>query len=63
MVGFFAAAAILGGCTDSEVSAADVEKNQIEFSQDSYEKAMIKSGRGKELEEEKKRNEAYKQGN
>ena len=54
---------MLVGCApDTEVSQADVEKNQKEFSQENYEKAMIAAGRGKELEEEKRRNEAYQSG-
>lgn len=54
---------MLVGCApDTEVSQADVEKNQTEFSQENYEKAMIAAGRGKELEEEKRRNEAYQSG-
>lgn len=48
------------GCgPDSEVTQADVEKNQREFSQESYEQAMIRAGKGAELEEEKKRNAAH----
>jgi hypothetical protein len=54
---------MLFGCApDSEVTQADVEKNQKEFSQENYEKAMIAAGRSKELEEEKRRNEAYQSG-
>jgi hypothetical protein len=50
----------LAGCgVDSEVTQSDVEKNRKEFSQENYEAAMIKAGKGKELEEEKKRNAAH----
>jgi hypothetical protein len=51
----------IGCAPDTEVTQSDVEKNQKEFSQENYEKAMIAAGRGKELEEEKKRNAAYSQ--
>jgi len=50
------------GCVDSDVSASETEKNLKEFSQDSYDQAMIKAGKGKELEEEKKRNAAHMAG-
>ena len=51
---------LLIGCVgSSEVSESDAVKNQQAFSQDAYEQAMIKAGKGKELEEEKKRNAAY----
>ena len=54
--------AMLCGCApDAEVTQADVEQNQKEFSQENYEKAMIAAGKGKELEEEKQRNAAYQQ--
>jgi len=66
MKGAWALAAIvaivaLSGCNavDSNVSQADVEKNRKDFSQESYEDAMRKAGRGDELEAEKKRNEDY----
>jgi PBP1b-binding outer membrane lipoprotein LpoB len=63
VITLIAAAMLMVGCTpDTEVSQADVEKNQKEFSQENYEKAMIAAGKGKELEEEKKRNAAYSQG-
>jgi hypothetical protein len=51
------------GCSNpGEVSQSDAVRNQEAFSQDAYEKAMIKAGKGKELEEEKKRNAAHLQG-
>ena len=51
------------GCNPStEVSAADAEKNKQAFSQESYEKAMIKAGKGDELAAEKARNAARNQG-
>lgn len=51
------------GCmTTGEVSQADAVKQQNAFSQDAYEQAMIKAGKGKELEEEKKRNAEYMKG-
>lgn len=54
---------LLTGCIgSSEVSQIDATKNQNAFSQDAYEKAMIKAGKGKELEEEKKRNAEYLKG-
>lgn len=58
------AAACLMGCgvPDADVTQADVERNRREFSQDAYEEAMKKAGRGKELDEEKARNEAYLRG-
>lgn len=58
------AVACLTGCgvPDTDVTQADVERNRREFSQDAYEEAMRKAGRGKELEEEKARNEAYLRG-
>jgi hypothetical protein len=52
----------IGCMPDAEVTQSDVEKNQKEFSQEAYEQAMIKAGKGKELEEEKKRNAAYLNG-
>ncbi len=52
--------ALLVGCSvDSDVTRSDAAKNQEEFSQANYEKAMIAAGKGKELEEEKKRNAAH----
>ena len=44
------------------VTQSDSEKNKEEFSQDSYEKAMIAAGKGKELEAEKRRNSEYLSG-
>lgn len=59
----FITAVCISGCVgDSEVTRDDVEKNKKEFSQENYEKAMIAAGKGKELEEEKKRNAAYSAG-
>lgn len=61
---FALVALCLAGCgvPDSDVTQADVDRNRKEFSQDAYEEAMKKAGRGKELEEEKARNEAYLRG-
>lgn len=58
------AAALLGGCgaVDSEVSRSDVERNKREFSQEAYEDAMKKAGKGDELAAEKKRNEEHMAG-
>lgn len=53
---------LLGCVGSSEVSQNDATKNQQAFSQDAYEQAMIKAGKGKELEEEKKRNAEYMRG-
>ncbi len=47
------------GCK-SEVTEADQQKVSKEFSRDSYEKAMKDLGKGKELEEEKAKEAAYK---
>lgn len=46
----------LTGCMNAgEVSQSDAEKNAQAFSKDAYEQAMIKAGKGAELEEAKKR--------
>jgi uncharacterized protein YcfL len=59
----FLGAIALAGCSSSgEVSESDQEKMKKEFSQENYEKAMIAAGRGKELEDEKKRNAQSMQG-
>ena len=51
------------GCGDKgEVSESDAAKNKEAFSQEAYEDAMKKAGKGAELEAEKKRNAAYLQG-
>jgi len=63
LASLFIAAVCINGCVgDSEVTRDDVEKNKKEFSQENYEKAMIAAGKGKELEEEKKRNAAHEAG-
>lgn len=55
-----AASLLAAGCQSGVTSDADSQKVLKEFSQENYEKAMINAGKGKELEEEKKRAEAYK---
>lgn len=62
-----AAAAILslgvvGGCVKSEVSEGDSSRLREEFSQDSYEEAMIQQGKADELEAEKQKEAQYIQG-
>lgn len=47
------------GCK-SGVSESDMQQVNKNFSRDSYEKAMKDAGRGKELEEEKAKEAAYK---
>ena len=48
---------LVSGCgASSQVSLSDMERNKKEFSQEAYEAAMIKAGKGAELEEEKRRN-------
>lgn len=54
---------VLAGCSQAGVSEADQAGMRQEFSKDSYEKAMIDSGRGAELEAEKKKEAAFMQGN
>ena len=44
---------------NAEVTQSDAEKNKKEFSQDAYEDAMRKAGKGAELDAEKKRNAGY----
>ncbi|MBC8065381.1 MAG: hypothetical protein H7Y17_11155 [Chlorobia bacterium] len=54
--------AVAGCVPDAEVSQSDSQKNRQEFSQENYERAMIAAGKGKELEEEKRRNAEYLKG-
>ena len=60
--GLVLVAAVLGGCVKDEVTEADAQKMKNDFSQESYEKAMIAAGKEKELEEEKARNKARMDG-
>ncbi|MBC8065383.1 MAG: hypothetical protein H7Y17_11165 [Chlorobia bacterium] len=46
--------ALLAGCTKSEVTNADINNLDKTHTQDSYEDAMKKAGRGAELEEQKR---------
>ena len=57
---FVAASAVLAGCSSGTTSDADNQKLVKEFSQESYEQAMINAGKGAELEAEKKRDAAYR---
>lgn len=64
LFGFILAACLFAaGCNqesvDADVTQADVEKNKQEFSQESYEEAMKKAGKGDELAAEKERNAQY----
>ena len=43
----------LAGCSSGTVTQSDNAKVKAEFSQEEYEKAMKKAGRGAELEAEK----------
>jgi hypothetical protein len=46
--------AFLCGCAKSDVSEADQKALEAKYSQEAYEEAMRKNGRGAELEEEKR---------
>lgn len=48
-------ALMVAGCNSSGVSESDQAKVSKEFSRESYEKAMVDAGKGKELEEEKRK--------
>lgn len=50
-----AIALVVAGCNSSGVSESDQAKVSKEFSRESYEKAMVDAGKGKELEEEKRK--------
>jgi predicted small lipoprotein YifL len=55
--------AALAGCGDrGEVTEADAARNAKAFSKEAYEDAMRKSGRGAELEEQRRREAAREQG-
>jgi len=43
------------GCVKSEITESDSSNVKKQFSQESYEEAMIKSGKEQELQEEKAR--------
>lgn len=63
--GWLALCILTAGCSgsvDSDVTRSDVEKNQREFSQEAYEDAMRKAGKGAELEAEKQRNKEHLEG-
>lgn len=49
---------VLAGCGQG-VTQGDQDDVKAEFSQENYERAMRASGREKELEEEKKRNQEH----
>ena len=53
---------VLGGCNTGTITEGDTERMRKEFSQENYEKNMKAMGKEKELEEEKRRNEAYLRG-
>lgn len=62
LFGALIAGFLLVGCASSEITRNDAEKNKREFSQEAYEAAMKKAGKGAELEAEKARNAAYLSG-
>ena len=55
-------ALLLAGCPKAEITETDTANMRKEFSEENYEKNMRAMGKGAELEAEKKRAEAYSQG-